>query len=177
MNIGIDFNTKTSKGAFSAGNSNVEDCKVFEVKNGSVRKFSGNLDYYLEKKESAVDIKELYFPEEIKQAKENKSQHYKTKENKRLEALERQKESAKHNFMLVKFKEEKQKIKDLEKERKTLETESFAKSNILTNIQIYKRRPETVKEYGRRLKEIRQRLSEIEKELDMVKTKSHKWKI
>lgn len=33
MNIGIDFNTKTSKGAFLAGNSNLEDCKIFEVKN------------------------------------------------------------------------------------------------------------------------------------------------
>jgi len=33
MNIGIDFNTNTTKGAFLAGGSNVEDCKIFEVKN------------------------------------------------------------------------------------------------------------------------------------------------
>lgn len=146
--------------------------KVFEVKNGKVRKFSGNLDYYLEKRaKEETDIDEEQFPKERKEAKENKSQHYKTKEDKRLEALERQKGSEKHNLMLTKFKEHKQRIKDLGKERKALELESFAKSNILTNSQVYKRRPETVKEYGRRLKEIRQRQSEIEKELEQLKNK------
>mgnify|MGYP001161419666 CR=1 FL=1 len=33
MNIGIDFNTKTTKAAILSNGSNVEDCKIFEVKN------------------------------------------------------------------------------------------------------------------------------------------------
>lgn len=33
MNIGIDFNTKTTKAAFLVSGSNVEDCNIFEIKN------------------------------------------------------------------------------------------------------------------------------------------------
>ncbi len=145
--------------------------KVFEVKNGRVKKYAGNLDYYLEKKakdETEMDG-ELIVKE--KTIKENRSNHFKTREQKRLEALERQKESVKHSSILAKIQEHKQKIRDLDKERKALEMESFAKSNILTNIQIYKRRPEAVKEYGRRLKEIKSRLNKIEGELESLKNK------
>jgi ATP-binding cassette subfamily F protein 3 len=136
--------------------------RVFEVKGGKVKKYSGNLDYYLEKKAGeGVEIDTELTVEE-KAVNQAPGHHFKTKEQRRLEAQERQKEGVKHNFVLEKIKMHKQKIKDLEKEKKTLEMENYAKSHILTNIQIYKRRPETVKEYGRRLKEIKSRLSEIE---------------
>ena len=143
--------------------------KVFEVKNGTVKKYSGNLDYYLEKKAKDEIGLDEEVPCEEKTTKEIKSHHFKTKEQKRQEANERQKESAKHNLILAKFQEHKKKIKDLEKEKKALEIESFAKSNILANIQIYKRRSETVKDYGRRLKEIKLRLNEIDKELEELR--------
>ncbi len=143
--------------------------KVFEVKNGKVKKFSGNLDYYLEKKASSDTEDFPKAPDEERDVKKPSPHHYKTKEQKRLEALTRQKESVKQDLILSKIQQHQQKIKDLEKEKKVLEMESFAKSNILTNIQVYKRRPETVKEYGRRLKEIRQRLGEIEQELEKAK--------
>ncbi|MDP2940074.1 MAG: ABC-F family ATP-binding cassette domain-containing protein [Candidatus Omnitrophota bacterium] len=143
--------------------------KVFEVKDGKVKKFSGNLDYYLERKDKEETKPQEKPIIEEKQPELKKSHHYKTKEQKRLEALHRQKESSKQNLILGKIQKQKQEIKELEKERKSLEVESFAKANVLTNIQVYKRKPETVKEYGQRLKAIRLRLTEIEKELEELK--------
>lgn len=60
MNIGIDFNTKTTKAAVLVGGSNVEDCKIFEIKNVLVFAndvvFAGDdgFNKFLTEKESAI---------------------------------------------------------------------------------------------------------------------------
>ena len=67
-----------------------------------------------------------------------------------------------------KKQESKQHLKDLEKERKELELESFGKAQLLSNQNIFKR-PEVAREYGQRLKEIKSRLLEIEREIETLK--------
>ena len=60
MNIGIDFNTKTTKAAILSNGSNVEDCKIFEVKNilvianGNIFAGEEGFNKFLTEKNSAI---------------------------------------------------------------------------------------------------------------------------
>lgn len=131
---------------------------VFEVKGGQVRKFSGNFDYYLEKKNQGENS---LFEENIRKvniAKEKLDEdRHKLKEEERKRKEEEKKRKI-HNMSL------RDKINKLLKEKEKLQLESYAKARALSNPNIY-RDEHTAKEYGRRLKEIEKRFCDIEEEV------------
>jgi ATP-binding cassette subfamily F protein 3 len=130
---------------------------VFEVKNGRIRKFSGNFDYYLEKKND----KEIIIDERKKEI-----------HAKRIE-VDPEKEKAKEEEKRRKDNEKKRKahntlvwvdINKLEKKKENLRLESYAKARALSDPRIF-RDENTAKEYGRRLKEIEKETLEIESQI------------
>jgi ATP-binding cassette subfamily F protein 3 len=132
---------------------------VFEVKNGGLRKFPGNFDYYLEKKDEAQISIETHRPKE-KQSREDalkEAQKIKAKEAERLRREEEKRRKI-HNSAL------REKINVLKKEREKLRLESYAKARALSNPHIY-RDEDTAREYGRRMKEIEKLISEIDNEI------------
>lgn len=127
---------------------------VFEVREGRIRKFSGNFDYYLEKKDQEEVIiekpKQKVNSERLKQEEEKQKAREKQK---RLKEEEKKRKT--HNISI------REKINKLEKEKENLQLESYAKVRALSNPHFY-RDEETAKLYGRRLKEIEQRNIEID---------------
>lgn len=135
---------------------------VFEVKDGRVRKFLSNFDYYLEKKSQEHITLEEHKPKvKIKPAKSEAQEKAKQEEKKRREEESRRKA---HNLNLRK------EIEKLLKEKKKLRLESYAKARALSNPHIY-RDEETVKEYGRRLKEIEKLIAEINEEINRINSR------
>ena len=131
---------------------------VFEVKEGRVRKFPGNFDYYLEKNEKGEIFSDLPKKQKIK-AEEKKRDEAKEKIKQReLERKAREKQRKIHNSLIG------QKINNLKKEKDKLSLESYAKSRALSNPTIY-RDEETVIRYGRRIKEIEKIIIEIDDEI------------
>ncbi|MBM3250482.1 MAG: ABC-F family ATP-binding cassette domain-containing protein [Candidatus Omnitrophica bacterium] len=132
---------------------------VYEVRDGRVRKFPGNFDYYLEKKDSEfIDIPrvEKKTEKQIERERlEGEKRRQKEEEKKRKE--EERKRKA-HNAAIH------EKMVGLEKKKEDLRLESYAKARALSNPKIY-RDEETVKEYGRRLKEIEQLIAGIDSEI------------
>ncbi|MDP3143366.1 MAG: ABC-F family ATP-binding cassette domain-containing protein [Candidatus Omnitrophota bacterium] len=139
--------------------------KVFEVKDGAVRKFEGGLDYYLDKKsqERKTEQEEVDFKKEQGKAKILISKQDRVAQRQE-ESIHKKLDEAKRKLL-----ETKQRLKDLEKEKKELEMESFAKSQLLSNQQIFKR-PEVAKQYGQRIKEIKSRLKQIENEVEALRS-------
>lgn len=130
---------------------------VFEVKQGRVRKYSGNFDYYLEKKDEMSDTEETRKPV----LKPEKSVADLAKEKAKEEEKHRKEEEKKRKIHNTAIRE---KILKLEKEKEKLELEGYAKSRALSDPKIF-RDEETAKEYGRRLKEIEKEKSEIDIEI------------
>ncbi|MDD5155477.1 MAG: ATP-binding cassette domain-containing protein [Candidatus Omnitrophica bacterium] len=127
---------------------------VFEVKNGRIRKFSGNFDYYLEKKDSVSVV----HGEKRAKAEAPKKKIDEAKEKQKEEERRRREEEKKrksHNASL------RQQINKLEDKKEALRLESYAKARALSDPRIY-RDENTAAEYGRRLKEIEKFVSEIE---------------
>jgi len=137
--------------------------KVFEVKEGRIKKFDGGLDYYLDKKAQEEKGKEEIINQKEQEKKSGISKEEKEKRCKQ-EEVHRQLQEAKKKTQQLRGR-----LRDLEKEKKDLELESFAKAQLLSNQQIFKR-PEVAREYGQRLKEIKTRLKEVEKEIEALKT-------
>lgn len=133
---------------------------VFEVKDGMVRKFSGDFDYYLEKR----DRGDLPSDEHKRKAEIPKGKPDEAREKARI-AQEKQKSEEKkrkaHNASL------REHINKLQKEKEQLQLESYAKVRALSGSHIY-RDENIAKEYGRRLKEIEKRISEIDNEAGSV---------
>jgi ATP-binding cassette subfamily F protein 3 len=131
----------------------VANC-VFEVKNGQIRKFSGNFDYYLEKKDDAEVVirkqRPVLDPHKIKVEEERQ----KKKEEERRAKEEERKRKAHNSAIRVE-------IQKLEKDKEKLQIESYAKSRALSNPKIF-RDETTAKDYGRRLKEIERLILEID---------------
>ncbi|MDD5246426.1 MAG: ABC-F family ATP-binding cassette domain-containing protein [Candidatus Omnitrophica bacterium] len=133
---------------------------VFEVKDGAVRKFPGNFDYYLQKKsagEPAVDRpkqKHKHLPEETDRVKEELNR----KKNEERQEKEKEKQRKLHNAQIGR------QIMSLQKEEERLNLEYYAKSRAMANPHFY-RNEETVALYGRRLKEIEKRLSQLRQEI------------
>ncbi|MDD5045152.1 MAG: ABC-F family ATP-binding cassette domain-containing protein [Candidatus Omnitrophica bacterium] len=135
---------------------------IFEVKNGQVRKFVSNLDYYLEKKEKG----EIYdqgpaakHKIEIKSWKEI----VKETQDERLEHQRQNKEKRKlHNADI------KKKIGALEKEKEELNLERAAKERAIVNPRSY-RDDASLEEYMLRVDEIKKRISEIVREIEKTK--------
>lgn len=130
---------------------------VFEVKDGNIRKFPGNFDYYLEKRlEPQSHIVARKKPvDEAKQKVLDERQRQKDIEHQKKEEERRRKN---HNASI------RDKIKKLEKEKETLNIESYAKVRALSNPHIY-REDGTAAEYGKRLKEIETRVAAIDAEV------------
>ena len=129
---------------------------VYEVKDGMVRKFHGNFDYYLEKRSKVVsEIKEKSKIKIEETPKDIEKQRLKDKEKLRKQEEEKRKI---HNKTIG------DKIIKLKKTKENLELESYAKVRALSDSRIYADE-ERAKEYGRRIKEIEKNISEIETEI------------
>jgi ATP-binding cassette subfamily F protein 3 len=130
---------------------------VFEVKDGRIKKFPGNFDYYLEKKQEG----ETKMPESRPKAKLDYKKIDEEKQRaKEAEKLRREEERKRkvHNS------EVRQNLNKLEKEKEKLKLESYAKARALSDPRIF-RDEETVKSYGRRIKDIEKEILEIESEI------------
>jgi len=126
---------------------------VYEVKGGSVRKFPGNFDYYLEKKAHLPEQRPVATPQQ-EQKRRDSDQRQKAREE---EKLRREKESKRKTANAA----VREKIQRLEKEKEKLSLESYAKSRALADPHIF-RDEETAREYGRRLKQIEQEIVQID---------------
>lgn len=94
--------------------------KVIEIKRNGLKTYYGDMEYYLAKK-----AEETAAPEEI--SKNSKSvDTFSKKEQKRLEAEQRQKKYAATKHLLTSLKNIETRISDLEVEEKKLEAEIFA---------------------------------------------------
>lgn len=133
---------------------------VFEIKDGRIRRFSGNFEYYLEKKsqgETVIEERRVKVKIDIAKTEAQK----KAKEEERLRRETEAKRKA-HNLNIQ------AQIDKLTKQKEKLRLESYAKARVLSNPHIY-RDEETVKEYGRRLKEIEKIILEINEGIKKIK--------
>jgi len=137
---------------------------VFEVKDGRVRKFPGNFDYYLEKRDT--ELLEIPRSKEKIQREIKKEKLEEEKRKARGEEKKRKEEEKKRKADNAAIRE---KINKLEKRKEGLRLESYAKARALSNSRIY-REEETAKEYGRRLKEIEKQILEIDKEIKTLES-------
>jgi ATP-binding cassette subfamily F protein 3 len=125
---------------------------VYEVKNGRIRKFPGEFDYYLEKKDNEEVVIER------KQKITHKPKMDEEKVPAKLEEKLRKEEEKKRKAHNAAIRED---IKKLENRKEKLQLESYAKSRALSNPKIF-RDEETARDYGRRLKEIEKLAAEID---------------
>ncbi len=137
---------------------------IAEVDHGQIKNYPGGLDYYLHKKvqiEAVDKEKERQLKEEgsrlKKEAKEK--QHH---ENETVSALHQQ-----HKLALKRIAEIKNEIKNLEREKKELQTENYIKARVLSE-SFSGRDPQMLKSYGQRLKFIQKRIREIENGIDQL---------
>jgi ATP-binding cassette subfamily F protein 3 len=135
---------------------------VYEVKQGAVRKFYGNFDYYLQKKKELDSQVQRANKDKILFKKDavgtgEMTQWEKDKEEEKRQRHDEKKRKA-HNVALG------AQIQKLRRQKEELRLESYAKTRALSDERIY-RDQETVREYGRRLKEIERRLLETENEI------------
>lgn len=133
---------------------------VFEVKGGRVRKFPGNFDYYLEKRDTEVielpRKDKIISPADIEKARIREARE-KARQEEKLRKEELQKRKA-HNKVIH------SRIDKLKKEKEDLHLESYAKARALSDPHIY-RDEDTARDYGRRLKEIEKLLIQIDFEI------------
>jgi len=130
---------------------------VYEVKEGRLRKFSGGLDYYLEKKDTPEMIikstSHIVSGDNAKQLKENSQQAFQRQE---------EKERKFQNFQI------KEKIKKLKAEKERLNLEASAKKRAIENPRSY-RDDQSLEEYILRLEEVNLRIDEIGEEIRGLK--------
>jgi len=131
---------------------------VFEVRSGKIRKFSGDFDYYLEKKDTFSEA----IPQEKKPAMHSQKKIIdEAKEKARQEERRRKDEEKKRKIHNASLRE---KIEVLDKKKENLQLESYAKARALSNPRIF-RDEFTARDYGRRLKEIEKLISEMDSEI------------
>lgn len=129
---------------------------VFEVKNGRVKKFSANFDYYLEKKSKG----EIFEEADLSKNKIT----FEKKENQAKEALpgQEEKEAKKQNSRI------KEKISQLKSEKEKLNLEYCAKKRAVERPRSY-RDDQSLEEYIERLQEIEKRIIEINNQIRKLK--------
>ncbi len=130
---------------------------VYEVKDGNVRRFPGNFDYYFEKKDQTPV--EVSGPKaKIKIGRDKKEEEkLKAKEADKLRR-EEERNRKNHNVQV------RTQINKLQSEKEKLELESYAKSRALSNPHIF-RDEETARDYGRRLKDIEREIQELDQKI------------
>jgi len=138
--------------------------KVFEVKDGTIRKFSGNFDYYLEKRSEGARLEKSQSRQftDPRQSKLDDEKEKRKLEEKRHRDEEKKQKN--HNFSIH------NQINKLNQEKEKLQTESYAKVRAMSDTKIF-RDENTVKEYGRRLQEIEKRVVEVDGEIKSLKEK------
>lgn len=142
---------------------------IVEILPGKVTVFPGGLEYYLYKKQGkAVEEKKL--AKKVKERNKNVKENVKLVEdedtpsgNSKVKDLYEQHKQAKRRLTQIKTE-----LKNLEQERKDIETESYVKARKLS--EGYENRDaEIFQEYGKRLKDIQSRLREIESTIQSLK--------
>ena len=128
---------------------------VFFVKSGEVRKFPGNFDYYLDKKDQLQQM-----PVVTKTSSKHKVKIQAVDSNEDKTTLDKNQRKA-HNAKISK------KIKKLRKEEEKLKTDRYAKSRIATNP---RHGEDIVRHYEVIIKEIDERLMQIEIEINTLKS-------
>ena len=130
---------------------------VYEVKSGSVRKFFGNFDYYMDKKANSPE----FIPEKKKKLSDNRNKAEEDKlKAKEEEKLRREDERQRKNHN-IRIRGE---INKLEKTKEELQLESYAKCRALANPHIF-RDEDTARDYGRRLKEIEKETEDLNSQI------------
>jgi len=145
---------------------------IVEVDNGEIKIYSGGLEYYLDKKGQ----KDALVKEKIQRSKKkdkdagvpNKASGKKGKNKNQKVNPVLNDIHTKHKQAVHRIAEIKGEIKNLEKETKDLDMESYVKSRHLSK-DFDKRDTDTLKEYGKRLKWIQSRLREIESTIKQLK--------
>ena len=137
---------------------------VYEVKDGHVRKFFGNFDYYLEKNaEGEVILKQHKERIRHDEQKTIDSAKQKAKEQERSKREEERRRKT-HNVFLG------ANIEKLQKEKEDLNLESYAKARALSDPRTYANE-EKARSYGQRLKEIEKRIVDIDQEIKQLQAK------
>jgi ATP-binding cassette, subfamily F, member 3 len=127
---------------------------VYEVKNGTVRRFPGNFDYYFEKKDRVQEgISKQGSKINADREKKN-DEKLKAREQEKL-SREKEKIRKNHNAQV------RSRINKLQSEKESLQLESYAKSRALSNPHIF-RDEDTARNYGRRLKEIEKEVQDLD---------------
>ncbi|MCF7873555.1 MAG: ATP-binding cassette domain-containing protein [Candidatus Omnitrophica bacterium] len=129
---------------------------VYEVRNGKIRKFPGNFDYYWQRAKEKGFVEDANY-KQPKPAKKVKSARDIAKEEKKLER-QKIKQQQKQNAALSK------KIKALRKEKEKIEIDRNVKARILSNPRSYHNKKMVI-DYGAKLKVIEQRLKAIDAEI------------
>ncbi len=139
---------------------------IVEVNGGQIKTYPGDLNYFLERK-AGIDLADKAKADQLKMAAKAMSQSHKQKQesesNSAMSEMERQ-----HKQALKRLEEIKKLIRNLEKEDQELETETYVKSRILSDI-TKARDPQILKECGQRLKEIQTRRREIMTDINAMK--------
>ncbi|MCX5696814.1 MAG: ABC-F family ATP-binding cassette domain-containing protein [Candidatus Omnitrophica bacterium] len=131
---------------------------VFEVKDGRIKKYSGNFDYYLEKKDLLSDApiassgSRVPSPKKVVDGAKEKAKE----EEKRRKEQDKKRKG--HNAAI------RDKINKLENEKEKLRLESYAKARSLSSPRFYEDE-ERAKEYGRRMKDIEKSIEGIDNEI------------
>ncbi len=136
---------------------------VYEVKDGRIRKFPGQFDYYLEKKDSAESDIEKKRPKINPANQRAEEERARAKEEEKLRKAEERKRKE-HNLKI------RSEIKKLEERIERLNIESYAKARSLSNPKFY-HDEEKAAEYGRRIKEIERIITGINQEIKALEAK------
>lgn len=131
---------------------------IVEVDNGTLREYPGSLDYYLEKRQGRLAEDEDRRKAAARKASDEQKKARRVQDN---EPDHVRQARDKHAQALKRVQQIKNGLKDLEKESRDLETETYIKSRIM-NTSFSGRDRSDIAECGRRLKEIQTRLREIE---------------
>ncbi len=136
---------------------------VYEVKDGGVRKFFGNFDYYLEKREQGLTE---FKPKKLRSGGE-KTRLQMERDRVRQEEKQKKEEERRRKAHNTAIGSE---IQRLKKEREELELESYAKARALADPRTYANQAKA-RDYGQRLKEIESRCRSIDAEIAKLEKK------
>lgn len=136
---------------------------VFEVKNGRVRKFPGNFDYFLDKRKEQPVNQEKQSKKSEKEPGVKKESLLK-EEKKSLPGKEKEEGRKNDNAGI------KEEIESLRREREALELERYAEERVLSEPKSY-HSDDLIEQYRYRVKEIEKRLAEISKEIRQFRSR------
>ncbi len=149
---------------------------IVEVRDGRIKTYPGGLNYYLDKKGLAgltggtprPQIGGQPQPKTRKKSSSGRAGDDAPRSQTAADKPNLKELRDKHKAAKKRISQIKNQLKNLEKEQKDLETESYAKSRHLSK-QFDRGDSDLLKEYGRRLKEIQSRQREIESEIKKLR--------